>query len=735
MDTPLKVAVIWHMHQPYYKDLLTGEFMLPWVRLHATKDYVDMATILDRFPTIRQTFNVVPSLLSQVEDYAKGEGEDIFLNLSRKPADTLTESDREFILCNFFLANWENMIKPFPRYWEILHKRGLHCSREEIRAVTRYFTDDEMRDLQCLFNLCWFDPSFLKDDPLLKGMVEKGRHYSEEEKEKLLDKQIEITGLVVPTYRRLMEEGRVELTTTPFYHPILPLLCDTDVAKRALPEINLPESTFRHPEDAKVQIERGVSYHTKTFGRPPAGMWPSEGSVSEEALALIASAGIKWVATDEEILEASTGERVERGKGGTPRNPEFLYRPYLYNAGGKDVALIFRDHQLSDLIGFVYSSWDPHAAAQDFMHKLHEIRKALGIKNREGEHLVPVILDGENCWEHYRNDGQDFLESLYKMVEEDPLIEMVTVSEHLEQHPPQKRLESVFPGSWINHNFRIWIGHDEDNLAWDSLKSTRDALVRAEEEGNVGEDDLKKAWEQIYIAEGSDWCWWYGDEHSTENDADFDNLFRKNLINVYTLIGQEPPQGLFKPIIQTEKHVTPPVKAAAFINPTIDGEVTSYFEWLGAADIELAKTGGTMHKVSYVLQHLFYGFNKENLYIRMDLSPDVEDAELAGLEVAFIVHHPKEVTVRVDNLGDCSGAVLVTEGKKISPEKLKAAFRDILEVEIPHSLHGAKRGEEIDCCVTVSRDGGEIERWPSVGFFSIQLPGDDFESETWNAYA
>lgn len=734
MNYPLRVAVIWHMHQPYYKDLASGRYLLPWVRLHATKDYYDMAAILDRFPGIRQTFNLVPSLLTQIDDYAAGNGRDSFLELSVKRADDLSEADREFILCNFFLANWENMVKPFSRYWELLHKRGLHCSREKIREATRFFSEGDLLDLQFLFNLCWFDPLFRREDPFLSSMAVKGRGYTEEEKEHLLEKQREIIAMIIPNYRRLMEEGRVELTTTPFYHPILPLLCDTNVATRAMPHIKLPDRPFRHPEDADVQLERAVNFHKEIFGTAPKGMWPSEGSVSEEALALIASKGIEWVATDEEILEASSRRRIKRGKHGVPENPAFLYKPYLYNTGDRDMAMIFRDHKLSDLIGFVYSSWEPASAAKDFMGKLHGIRESLGKENRRGDHLVTVILDGENCWEHYKNDGWDFLTNLYERVENDPLIEMVTVSEHLNEHPPEDRLEHVFPGSWINHNFKIWIGHDEDNLAWDYLKTTRDDLLDAGKNGTLDEKTLRKAWEHIYIAEGSDWCWWYGDEHSTENDADFDGLFRKNLINVYALIGKEPPEELHRPIIKIEKHLAPAIEAVSFITPTIDGEVTDYFEWLGAAVIYLERTGGAMHKVSHILSRIHCGFNMNSLFLRMDLDPDVECEEIPELTFSAIIRSPEELRIDFNPASDLK-PVMAKKGDTELEEAINAAFEDIVEFEIPFKLLEADCGDEIEYYVSVSRNGGEVERWPSVGYLTVKVPGEDFESEVWNAYA
>lgn len=730
MDCPLDIAMVWHMHQPYYKDLLTGEYLLPWVRLHATKDYYDMVAILDRFPTIRQTFNLVPSLLVQIEEYGSGKGIDIFLNLSLKPATDLSEEEKNFILCNFFLASWENMIKPFPRYWELLQKRGLHCTRERINEAVRFYSVQDYLDLQFLFNLCWFDPLLLQSDPFLLSMIKKGRGYGEEEKLKLLEKQKEITARVIPKYRKMMEEGRVELTTTPFYHPILPLLCNTDIASESMPDIKLPATSFRHPEDAAVQIERAVTYHQETFGARPAGMWPSEGSVSEEALGIIASKGIKWVATDEEILEASGGVCIKRGDGGVPSNADFLYKPYLYKAGTRDIAMVFRDHQLSDLIGFVYSSWEPGRAADDFVDRLHKIRKALGKKNRQGGHLVSVILDGENCWEHYRNDGLDFLTRLYTLIESDPLLNMVTVSEHLSAHPPKERLERIWPGSWIHRNFKIWIGHEEDNLAWDCLKMTRDDLAMAEREGRIVENLAKKAWEHIYIAEGSDWCWWYGDDHSTENDEDFDKLFRKNLINVYQLIKKDPPDKLLSPIIREKKGIPPTVDAVSYITPTIDGEISSYFEWLGSAVVELTKQAGAMHKAEDILSFIYYGFDKNNLYIRLDLTHGIEPEEIMSLK--FSIHFTEPRSFKIDAK---VSEMQTKEYQEIDGYRIKTAFKDILEAEIPFDLLGADTDAEIKYAVSVLSDGGEIERWPATGYLSIKMPGPDFESTIWNAYA
>jgi len=739
MSYKLDIAVIWHMHQPYYKDLASGEYLLPWVRLHAIKDYYDMPLLLDDFKGIRQTFNLVPSLLMQLDDYARGEGRDLFLEVSKKPASDLTETDKGFILSNFFHANRENMITPLPRYWKLLHKRGVDFNSGSAGDVARFFSESDFRDLQFLFNLCWFDPSIQQSNPFLASMIKKGSMFSEGEKEILFETQREIISRVIPNYRRLMEEGKAELTTTPFYHPILPLLCNTDIASQALPHATLPEPPFIHPEDAELQVERAVNFHRELFGRPPSGMWPSEGSVSEEALSIIASNGIDWVATDEEILEATTGKRVERGGDGHLRNPEFLYRPYRRKGDARELAILFRDHHLSDRIGFVYQHWDGTTAAKDFIERLHHIRASLGAKNRNGEYMVPVILDGENCWEHYKNDGRDFLIALYEMIEEEPLLDMVTVSDHLTAHPPKAELDAIFPGSWINHNFKIWIGHEEDNRAWKYLQEAREALVTAEEGGEVSKESLKMAWEYIYIAEGSDWCWWYGDENSTEDDGDFDLLFRKNIINVYTQIGVAPPQHLNIPIMQDEV-VSAPLSdlPPSLIYPVIDGEVTNYFEWLGAPLLKTGSSGGSMQMGggagAGVIKEVYYGFNTRTLFFRFDYFTPDQVSSAWNFTIHFTGSNSIEVTGAVENKNAeasvfRSGAASEENNSNKSVEAISAG--DIVELGIDFEELEVVQGEELPFYIKITTEKGEESRCPARGNCLITVPSEDYERYNW----
>ena len=541
----VSLALFWHQHQPYYPDDVSGENPMPWVRLHGTKDYLGMALHLDEVPEFRCTINLVPSLLLQLEGYVLGTASDRHLDVSRMPADGLSKDDAFYLVDNFFMAFPDAMIRPHSRYWELYQMRGLGVSTGE-QALPR-FRERDLRDLQVWSNLAWFHPLLFEKDPELAEFLEKGRNYSEIEKTWLLNKQRSLLAEIVPLHRKLAERGQVELSTTPFYHPILPLLFDKRLAREAMPDVRLPVHQESYLEDAEVHVARAIESHRRHFGHEPRGMWPSEGSVCQAMLPMLAKHGIQWIATDEEILSGTLGGKVHRDSRGHVRHPELLYRPWTVSEGGHDLAIVFRDHALSDQIGFHYQRSPGPSAAHDFLGKLHGIGDAC---KGHGSTLVPVILDGENCREYYPDGGVSFLRSLYQQAVSDPQVQPVTISQFLADNPPKETLPRPFSGSWISHNFDIRIGHDEDNLA---LHALHEARVFLKNEAVIGQHDpvaLARAWDELYIAEGSDWFWWFGDDHSIALDALFDHLFRKHLRNIYVLLGQEPPRILFTPISQ-----------------------------------------------------------------------------------------------------------------------------------------------------------------------------------------
>lgn len=707
----IHLAILWHMHQPYYYDPLKNKFMLPWVRLHATKDYLDMLLILKKFPEVKVTFNLVPSLLKQLKEYESG-ATDVFFEYSSIPAEELTEEQKIFILENFFLANWKTMVGSFPRYKELLEKRGKIYG--EPSKLSKKFTPQELRDLQVLFNLVWIDPLHIENDLFLKELKKKGANFTEEEKRLLLEKHIEIIKKIIPSYKEMAKSGQIELSVSPFYHPILPLIYDNYKAKECMHEVQLPQHNFKAPEDASAQINKAIAYFEEIFGFKPQGMWPSEGSVSEEVIRLIANTTIKWIATDEEILSKSIDEKLRSGE--TLINPSMLYQVYEFEG----VKIFFRDRILSDLIGFVYSGWETQKAVNDFFKR---------IKESTTSGIVSVILDGENAWEYYENDGKDFLENLYGSLQRSKDIKTVTFSEYLQENPYSTSLKKIFPGSWIGANFSIWIGHEEDNLSWDYLYKVRQDLVSYQMENPY--KDLSQAWEEIYISEGSDWNWWYGDEHYTETKEVFDEIYRHHLMNVYLKIGKEPPAFLYIPITKKMKEIKPEMEPKGFIYPKIDGKVTGYFEWLEAGRFNLQRMGGSMHRAESLFSYLYYGFNRQSLFLRLDPYSTLKDFEDLKIQIQII--EPKRIKIVHDSLKNQLADVFVQENEIwIKKEEIETvAFNEIFEIELPYDVIEIKQPQDVCLFIEILKNSYLIDRAPIIGFVKIHIPTPDFDKLMW----
>ncbi len=694
----VKLALLWHMHQPYYEDLATGEHILPWVRLHATKDYWGMAALLEEFPGVRVTFNLVPSLIVQVQAFAEDRARDRHLALGLKPALDLTQDEARWLVANGFHAPYGRMIGPFPRYAE-LHAR---------RTARKTFTPDDLRDLQVWHKLVWIDPDWLDRDPRLRQLIARDRGYTEADKAVLRDVELELLRLVVPAYRAAGERGQVELSASPFYHPILPLLYDTDTALRTHPHAARPRTRFARPGDAREQVERALAFHEQAFGRRPSGMWPSEGSVSDEAVALMAAAGIQWVATDEDILARSLGVSMPRDEFGHAVRGDLLYRPYRLGADGP-VAL-FRDHALSDRIGFHYQSWDAAPAAADFVERVREAGRRFSAETGGEVATVSVILDGENAWEHYPGGGRPFLRALYGALRDAADIQTVTMAEAASA--PATPLASVHPGSWINADFYIWIGHRDDHRAWSQLAEAREVFDR--HAGAVADGGRARAFEELLIAEGSDWFWWYGDDHSSDHDREFDELFRTHLRNAYAALGLPVPDELHATNISTGPGPVE-LRPSGRVSVRLDGRDSSYLEWVGAARPPLVRPAGAMHEVSPVsrVAELLVGF-------------DAAGALCLRLSGAAIV----------DVLGSRSGslAVLVAAPgiRSVPIGATWLAVDELVEAAIPIGELALVPGQTIEFWIQVrDRDGAIIETLPHAGSWTLTIPEPGSSAVGW----
>ncbi len=725
----IHLAIVWHMHQPVYKDARTGIYKLPWVRLHASKDYLDMVEILRDFPKARVTFNFVPCLIEQIEEYAGKEARDDFLEVSRKAPGELSEEEKLFLLRNFFTAHPRNTISKYPVYYRLYRKTlSMHDELSRGKGIDKFSTQDFL-NLQTLFNLVWIDPLYLEDEKL-KTIAKKTTGFETGERDVVLERQLALLERVLPEYKEALSRGQIELSSSAYFHPILPLLCDMAVATQAMPTVRLPRSETKWPEDALEQLRTAVSCHERVFGATPRGLWPPEGGVSEETLRLAAEAGFSWAATDEDILARAL--HIKRGR---KREVEsVLYSPYTFNTGAGPVSLVFRDRVLSDLVGFTYMNWEAETAVNDFVLRLRKIAKVA----EEPAPLVTVVLDGENCWEFYENDGRDFLRLLYEKLSSEPDVETTTVSDYLERFPPSKELDAVPAGSWIDSSFRIWVGHPEDNAAWDLLADARKALreyVQGHPEARESEK-VVNAWREIHVAQGSDWYWWFGDDHTSMFDFEFDALFRNHLMRVYELLDLEVPPVLYRPVLGaggTKPHVNaaPPT---GFLSPSIDGKITHYYEWQMAGYCDLSKGGSSMQQALSVVGALYYGFDAETLYIRIDTMERPSSQEFSEMALLFEMTSSTRVRLRIQ-LGPGGGRAAAerredSEWEEI-PGRVEAAMDDVIELGVSFSELGLAPHSRVDAVLLVVREGMVMESWPSQEKLFFEVPSDEFESTVW----
>ena len=726
----VSLAFFWHQHQPYYPDDVSGENPMPWVRLHGAKDYWGMAMLLKEVPELRVTINLVPSLLKQLLAYTESGLVDTHLRVSRLPADGLSEDDSNYLLDNFFLVHPEKMIRPYRRYDELYKKRGFGVDPPE-RARKR-FTKRDLVDLQVWSNLVWIHPIAFERDGELAEFRKKGRHWTEQEKQWLLDKQMELLAQVIPLHRELEKQGQLELTTTPFYHPILPLLWDKRQARRAMPNVALPNFLDGFHEDAPEHVRRAVAFHEALFGQKPRGMWPSEGSVCQGIIPAIADAGIHWIATDEEILSCSTDGWVSREANGFLRNPEMLYRPWRVEENGRQLEIVFRDHAMSDQIGFHYQRLAAENAVDDFCGKTEAIGRATVSNAGRRPTLLTIILDGENCWEYYPNGGVDFLRALYRRILQHPKITPVRIRDYLEKYPATDKLNQLFPGSWIQHNFGIWIGHPECNRAWDLLHQTRQYLVDQSSRNTKPAEQLQAAWEELYIAEGSDWFWWFGDSHTSAQDALFDRLFRKHLENVYLTLDEQPPGELARPISQGRRHPLH-TKPTGLLNVKVNGRRT-YFEWINAGHYACRGPRGTMAMAREgLLEDLYFGFDSKRLMVRLDAhgGPFRERfSEAHTLRICFF--QPEGFDLKITHPAEKRPvAKLYHHRAPVARPGIEAAADLIFELAIPWQTLGVATDDPVQFYLELIEDEETIERVPHEGAIETSVPSPDYELIMW----
>lgn len=618
IDKELSTAFVWHFHQPNYQTQQNGIRLMPWARLHAIKDYLDMLIIIDKFPNIKLNFSIVPSLIDTIEDYAK-DGHDIHSKLTITPIEELTDDDKLYILNYFFDVNYENLISKNPRYNDLYTKRYKNAE-----IGINDFSLQDYSDIMLLFNLMWFDPVWHRVYPLLNELVNKGCNYTLEDRIQLIELNRVIIRQIIPTFKEYQEKGRIEILTSPYNHPIMPILINPNDLKTPSLKYPMPDCKISMVQDVKEQLKMAFEKIKNTFGQYPKGVWPSEHFVSQKTLDLIANIGAKWVITDESVLSNSLKKDFERDFRGCYKDPYDVCSLYYYKTKlNKRVNLIFRDAVIANLISFEYAHHNSELSANDLFDRIKTVHDKL--KNSpEKNHLLTIAMDGENSWDNYPQDGEIFLKTLYSLLNQDKNIKTVLISEYIEQNKEsEKLLEKVESGSWTNQEFQLWIAEPTKNLAWKYLVQARNDLRELEKLGILTKNQIKQAKDEIYIAEGSDWFWWYGEPNNSGQDHIFDFMFREHLKNVYNIIKKPIPEYLETPLTA---FIGKPLKnPTREIKPSINGYIKDNNEWQYAGCIDIP--GGPILQENKLFNRIYFGNDNENLYLRFDINKYLLDSK------------------------------------------------------------------------------------------------------------
>jgi alpha-amylase/alpha-mannosidase (GH57 family) len=541
----VRLVLCWHMHQPWYRDLYSGEYQLPWTYLHAIKDYADMAWHLEAVPEARAVVNFAPTLIEQINDYAEqvhaalADGapiHDPLLAALDKAVLPGGAPARQALIQACLRANHGRMIARYPNYQRLARMAGWLAEHPDAML---YIDEQYLADLLVWYHLAWLGESVRRENKTVQRMIEKGHAFTLHERRELLEVIGTLLAGVLDRYQALADRGQVELSVTPYAHPIIPLLLDIKSAREAQPGAPLPHLEHYPDGEARARwhIEQGLAVFRRQFGTTPAGCWPAEGSISGPTLRLLEECGFQWTASGETVLGHSLHDSPAHAE---HSRAERLYQPWCLEGKGEQgrLACFFRDDGLSDLIGFSYSTWHADDAVANLIHHLDNIATASQGKDT----VVSIIMDGENAWEHYPENGFYFLSALYQQLSKHPRIALSTYSECLKAGIKSSPLPRLVAGSWVYGTFSTWIGDPDKNRAWDMLGDAKRAFDQAV--GRLDERARELAERQLAICEGSDWFWWFGDYNPADTVSDFERLYRLQLANLYQMLGVEPPEYL-----------------------------------------------------------------------------------------------------------------------------------------------------------------------------------------------
>lgn len=743
----LSIAFYWHMHQPVYQLSPTGDFLMPWVRLHAVKDYLDMALWAKKFDKLKLNFNFVPVLINAIINYGENEAHDIHSRLTITPQDELTNEDKIFILNNFFDANYQTMILANPEYhrlYQIVQSSGTED--------TSIFSNQEYADLMALFNLAWIDPSFKTSNSELKKLVKKEKNYTLEDRIAIIQIQRDIIKKIIPTIRKLIEKNKIEITTSPYYHPILPILLDyKNIKKNSSPANDLQD--LKTDLDAKMQTKMALDRIEEVFGKRPRGVWPSEQCVSAKTLEMLSSLGVEWSLSDEGILANSINFEFEHDFKGYIKEPYHLLKTYKYKTSTSDLKMVFRESTIPNLIGFEYQNHNPIATANDLYDRIKVLQSKI-LSSPDNEHLLTIALDGENCWENYLEDGASFLKTLYTIITEDDSLETVLLSDYLEKTKEDKLLPKIASGSWINRNFKLWIDEPVKDIAWTYLKRVRQDFANFVKREPLN-PNIELARRELFICEGSDWFWWYGEPNDSGRDNIFDFLFRTHLKNVYRYLDLDTPKYLDDPLsdISTSK---PSKYPKSLITPSINGKnvVDEDDEWNNAGYIEIPD--GPVLRESKLFDKIRFGNDQNNFYLKFHLNKYIKE----NLELSKRTYQMYIYTRKASHRQDLSPVRLINKTKNITPvsmekfhneiqiairnnklqllriikaipgdmwvlemsKSIEAVYDEVLDLKIPFDILGIKSGETLEFLFINANYGVKDFYIPNETVLSVTRP-------------
>ncbi len=712
----LSLGIYWHMHQPVYE--LEGTYLMPWVRLHAVKDYLDMALFLDKFPKLKLNFNIVPALLDSIIDYGEKNMNDIHSELTVMDTDNLSDEEKSFILNNFFNTKFETMVYKNETYRNLYQKR---FSQENFGIDD--FNSQEYADLMAVFNLVWIDPVHFDRYPRLRELWDKKNCYTKEDRIEILEIQRQIIREIIPTFRKYIQEGRIELTTSPYYHTILPILIDVkSSAKTGLTSMGLPER-LGMGDDAKTQIKAALDRIEDIFGVRPKGMWPPELCIGPKTLTVFANSGIEWTISDEGILSSSINFDFVRDFKGNISDPYHLLKVYNYQTKKSDINIIFRERSIPNLINFEYAGINPDMASSDLYEKIKTIQNKL-LVSPDDTHLLTIAADCENCWENYQNDGIEFLEKIYGLIEQDDSLETVLISDYIAKDKHKKNLKKIYSGSWIDKTFQYWIGEPEKNKAWAALKNTKDDL-NAFAKTNKNNPNILAAKRELLIAQGSDWFWWYGEPNNSGQDFLFDYMFRERLKHVYTILGLKYPEYLDTSIIT--KIEVPFKLPKRPISPCMDGMSQSSEEWYNAGSISMLD--GPVFRENKNVDKIDFGCDHNNVYFRLHVNKGAGEISFVDRINQFYIYtrnasrignrahirlisrtdnpypiltekfeHELTLTLVKDTLYPLRLTTVMHPDiwTLDNPEGIRMVYEDVIDVAIPFDKLGVGEGETVE---------------------------------------